>query len=70
MVAKGEDGEPAAVPGLLLRSETDVRRFTESIRRREMRRAHKSTMQRLTADFDADFELGLLADQNCQVELD
>jgi uncharacterized protein (TIGR00369 family) len=69
MVAKGEDGEPAQVPVLLLRSETDVRRFTESIRRREMRRAHKATMQRLSADFDADTELALLADQNCQVEL-
>jgi len=36
MVAKDKNGNTTKIPGLILRSDDDIRRFTKSIRRKEM----------------------------------
>jgi len=41
MVAKNEDGKTVQIPGLILRSDHEVRRFTKSIRRKEMQKVRR-----------------------------
>ncbi len=45
MVAKNDDGENAEVPGLILDSKTEVRRFVKSIRRMQMKKDRKNEFE-------------------------
>jgi uncharacterized protein (TIGR00369 family) len=69
MVAKGDDEQPAAVPGLRLTSEGEIRRFAESILRQELREYHKKSMKDMRESFDIKDKLGELDKYNCVVEL-
>ncbi|SHE91253.1 uncharacterized domain 1-containing protein [Psychroflexus salarius] len=68
MVAKNQDGEATEVPGLILKTENDIRRFIKNIKRRELRQQHDKTFN----DFQLDLEnhLQLLKNHNAKVELD
>ena len=41
MVAKNDKGESMPVPGLVLKTEKEVRRFLKSLRRQEMKKTHR-----------------------------
>ena len=69
MVAKGDDEQTAAVPGLKLTSEEDIRRFAESILRKELKDYHKKSMDALRKSFDLEDKLSELDKYNCVVEL-
>lgn len=58
MVAKGEDGKSTTVPGLILKDKDDVRRFLESVVRKEMKFARKKQFNEI--DFSADRYLQML----------
>ncbi len=45
MVAIGEDGKPAFVPGLLLDNDTSKRRFIEALKRKELKQEYKSRFE-------------------------
>ena len=42
MVAKDENGNSVAVPGLILKSDDDIRRFAKSIKRNKMKQKRKN----------------------------
>jgi uncharacterized protein (TIGR00369 family) len=67
MVAKNEEGDTVPVPGLILKTDEDVRRFLRSVRRREVtrqnRERYKDTRQ-LSEDYRAE-----LAAYNVQLAL-
>ena len=69
MVAKGDDDQTAAVPGLKLTSEEEIRRFAESILRKDLKDYHKKSMNELRKSFDLDDKLSELEKYNCVVEL-
>lgn len=69
MVAKGDDDKTAAVPGLKLTSEEDIRRFAESILRKELKDYHKKSMDALRKSFDLEDKLSELNKYNCVIEL-
>ena len=69
MVAKGDDEQPATVPGLKLTSEGEIRRFAESILRQELREYHKKSMKDMRESFDIKDKLSELDKYNCVVEL-
>ena len=69
MVAKGDDDQPAAVPGLKLTSEGEIRRFAESILRQELRAYHKKSMKEMRSSFDINDKLNELDKYNCIIEL-
>jgi len=69
MVAKGDNNEPAIVPPLLLESAEDVRRFADSILRKELRIYQKQEMAKSRADFDLKEELEVLKDARCVIDL-
>ncbi len=54
MVAKDANGKPTKVPGLILESKEEIKRFLEAIKRKELRTTYKKAMQ--------DVRLSLLVD--------
>ncbi len=67
MVAKDEDGNNAKVPGLILDSVEDVRRFTRSIRR--MQQAKKRVKRFQDSEFVVQEHIGLLEGRNAKLLL-
>lgn len=67
MVAKDENGNPAQVPELVLESMTDVRRFTEAIKRKKLKKEAKNKLADETTEFIMDDDLHLLDGQRCKL---
>ncbi|MFY0629360.1 MAG: acyl-CoA thioesterase [Flavobacteriaceae bacterium] len=67
MVAKGEDGKSAAVPGIILKTEDDIRRFARSIKRQEEAKQRTSRFKRNA--FNVQEHIDTLKEQNVKIEL-
>ena len=70
MVAKDDDNKPAIVPPLCLTSAEEVRRFADSILRKELKSYEKQEMVKSRADFDLQEELDVLKDARCVIDLE
>lgn len=70
MVAKGDDDKPAPVPALLLTTDEEVRRFAESILRKDLKDYHRKQMRENSSTFDLSDHLEELKKYNCVVQLD
>lgn len=68
MVAKDEQNRPLQVPGLLLESETDIRKFMEAIRRKSTRQKVKEETQQIKVNFNLSEAMLLLRDERCVVD--
>ncbi len=67
MVAKGEDGANAPVPGLLLENRDDVRRFLEAIKRKDLKRAYREELDNVKTSLSVDQDLPKLQGENCRL---
>ncbi len=67
MVAKNEDGKNVEVPGLILTTEQEVRRFTRSIIRQQQGR--KRTSRFSSSEYKMDEYIHLLKDSNSKIEM-
>lgn len=69
MVAKGDDGLPTEVPGLILETKEDVKRFLEAIKRKELKGTYKKELQNARLALLVDPESKLLEKERCQLRL-
>lgn len=69
MVAKGDDGRPTEVPGLILESKEEVKRFLEAIKRREIRTGYKKELQNARLSLLVEPENTLLQNERCVLSL-
>ena len=69
MVAKDDYGQPSKVPGLILESKEDVKRFLESIKRKELKASYKTEMQKARISLMVDAENELLKNERCMLKL-
>lgn len=67
MVAKHDDGTLAEVPCLLLEDREDVRRFLESIKRRELKNTYKQELSNAKTRLQVEEELYKLEGERCQI---
>ena len=67
MVAKGDDDKPTQVPGLILESREDARRFLEAIRRRELSRRYQTELANTKTILQVEDGLHLLQHERCQI---
>lgn len=67
MVAKDKTGQVVKVPGLILKSHNEVRRFLRSVERKESQKTRKSVFD--DRDFDSSKYLNELKDYNVQIDL-
>ncbi len=68
MVAKDDAGDSVPVPGLILLTETDIRRFVKSMKRQEMKGKRKNEFK--ATDFASKEYLEELKNHNIKVEYD
>lgn len=67
MVAKGEDDQPAQVPGLLLETSDDVRRFMEALQRKEIKARSEQEFKAAKTNLELRQNISSLVGQRCQL---
>jgi acyl-CoA hydrolase len=68
MVAKHDDGSLAEVPYLLLETREDIRRFLESIKRKELKNTYKQELNNAKTRMQVDEELYRLEGERCEIK--
>ncbi|PTX43300.1 uncharacterized protein (TIGR00369 family) [Christiangramia gaetbulicola] len=68
MVAKDNKGDSVDVPGLILRTDNQIRRFAKSIKRKNMKK--KRVQEFHETDFSSEKYLHILEDHKAKIELD
>ena len=69
MVAKGDNGLPTQVPGLILETKEEVKRFLEAIKRRELKATYKNELQNARLALLVEPENTILAKERCKLKL-
>jgi uncharacterized protein (TIGR00369 family) len=67
MVAKDESNKPTPVPGLILESREEVRRFLEAIKRKEIKTLFQEEFNNAKTNLTIEQELSKLAGERCRV---
>jgi uncharacterized protein (TIGR00369 family) len=69
MVAIDDEHKPLKVPGLILESHEQVRRFVEGKRRKELKIQHKEIVKEVLNSTQIDFDKHLLDNERCKLDL-
>lgn len=69
MVAIGDDNKPKQVPGLILKSEDDVRRFAQGLNRKNLKTEYKKNETSLRESYNNESCLVTLKNERCKVAL-
>ncbi len=69
MVAKGDNGKPTEVPGLILETKEDVKRFLEVIKRKELKASSHLALQPARLSLLVEPENTLLENERCILKL-
>ncbi|MDP1799900.1 MAG: acyl-CoA thioesterase [Bacteroidota bacterium] len=69
MVAKDANGKPTKVPGLILETKEEVKRFLEAIKRKELRTSYKKAMQDVRISLLVEPEDKMLENERCILRL-
>lgn len=69
MVAKDDNGQPTKVPGLILETKEEVKRFLEAIKRKELKATYKKELQNARISLLVNAENELLKNERCQLRL-
>lgn len=67
MVAKNDEGQPTAVPGLRLETTEDTRRFLEAIKRREFKEQYNQEFDNARTRLAVERQLHLLENERCEI---
>lgn len=69
MVAKDESNQLSQVPGLILETTEQIKRFAEAIFRKQLKHSYKQEIYKLKNEVDIQKALKLLENERCKVEL-
>ncbi len=69
MVSKGDDDKPCQVPSLILENKDQVRRFMESIKRRELKFSLNEKMDEAKSSIDIEHASDLLKNERCDIKI-
>jgi uncharacterized protein (TIGR00369 family) len=69
MVAMGEDHQPVQVPGLILQTPTEVKRFYEAYHRKELARYYNQEQNRIKNDAEMQEALHIISNERCRIEM-
>ncbi len=68
MVAKNENGQLTKVPGLILETKEEVKRFLEALKRKELRATYKQELQKARISLLVDTENSVLKNERCIIK--
>jgi uncharacterized protein (TIGR00369 family) len=63
MVAKNDEDKPTPVPGIILETEADLRRFIEAVKRKQLKGAYRKEMERTKTNLTVAEEIKLLENE-------
>ena len=69
MVAIDEQNKPKKVSGLLLKSQDDIRRFSQAQKRKELRNTHKREEASIKEIYDIEHCVEILKNERCKISL-
>ena len=69
MVATDEDRKPVQVPGVLLKTQEEVRRFYEAYHRKELKKYYRSEESRVKSAFEINQSMEIIRNERCKIEL-
>ena len=69
MVAIDDRNKPKKVPGLLLKSQDDIRRFSQAQKRKELRNTHKREEASIKEIYDIEHCVEILKNERCKISL-
>ena len=69
MVAKDSDGKPTIVPELILENNEDIRRFLETLKRRELKAIYKEELNNEKTRLEINAHLGNLKIERCRIDI-
>jgi uncharacterized protein (TIGR00369 family) len=69
MVAIGDNGRPKEVPGLILKSQDDIRRFSEAMHRKELKNTYKKELAMIKSVIEQDNFMQALKAERCEIML-
>jgi acyl-CoA hydrolase len=69
MVSMDEHHHPVQVPGLILETKEEVRRFADALRRKEIKKEHQQKMQHIKTPLEMDHCTDLLKNERCRISL-
>jgi uncharacterized protein (TIGR00369 family) len=69
MVAIGDNGRPKEVPGLILKSQDDIRRFSEAMHRKELKNTYKKELAMIKSVIGQDNFMQALKAERCEIML-
>ncbi len=67
MVAKDEANKPTQVPGLLLETRDETRRFQEAIKRRQLQGQYRQQFDKARTTLTIEDQMNLLEDERCRI---
>jgi uncharacterized protein (TIGR00369 family) len=68
MVAMDENHVPLQVPGLLLHTDIEIRRFFQGLHRKQLKKYYRQEESRIKSDFEMDQTIELLKTERCRIE--
>lgn len=68
MVAQDDDHRPVKVPGLILETAEDVRRFAEAICRKKLKQSYKAETHKITSQLELKDVLQMLEGERCLLQ--
>lgn len=69
MVAIGDDNKPKQVPGLILKSQEDVRRFSQALNRKELKNTYKKDEAMIKSVYERESFIQALEQERCLIQL-
>lgn len=67
MVAKGDDDKPVQVPGLILETEEEIRRFMEAIKRKALKQGVQQEAKHIKTSITLQEAVQLVANERCKI---
>ncbi len=68
MVSKNDQGLPTEVPGLILETKEEIKRFLEAIKRKELKSTYKKELQNARLTLLIEPENNLLSNERCKIK--
>ena len=70
MVAKDQENNPITVPGLILETHDDIRRFLEAIKRKALKKTYKEELDNAKTSLTLEQEVHFLNEERCLLSAD
>ncbi|TFF34749.1 acyl-CoA thioesterase [Mucilaginibacter psychrotolerans] len=68
MVAMDEQHQPLQVPGLVLHTDVEIRRFFQGLHRKQLKKYYRQEEDRVKSDFEMTETIELLKGERCRIE--